>query len=480
MRGLFRQFAALFALVSLLAAPGSAQVVVNPGPTQPSTNAVVSTVGVRIIEGRIANDKTVTNGSLNGRTYDLLIAPACKGGVDAVRVITAVANNAGGTAITALFNGGVASVAANTDAAYTAATWTGLTWNGTNSIGGSGTLTVAPSASNSRRSYQISDWMQVPSVARTDGGAYPLYALRIYLYQTTGADGVVTIMGNGSQSFQNWATHPSGRIFRIMSKGGGYAASGQSGMVPSNSLLTETGSPIVGMEYMCRGKVVNLAGIGDSITEGQGTYIGEGWGFPAAISLSTNSTNVAYEWSDLGWSGQTMANVHQNLVDVLPLGLPFHFMAVPNGSPNDISTTISASQIDAMRLRLALIGDLLRTNRITPLVWTWLPSNTAGKAYGSSDSLRVAWNAATVARSLYGDTVMDFSSKLSGTTSSGQVQMLAGTTGDNIHPNDAGNALLAPLLVNAVSRFFSPVEGRLISWTAPANDNRPERRRAAA
>lgn len=37
----------------------------------------------------------------------------------------------------------------------------------------------------------------------------------------------------------------------------------------------------------------------------------------------------------------------------------------------------------------------------------------------------------------------------------------SGTTSDNIHPNDAGNALLAPVLADAVRALVRPVAGVL-------------------
>ena len=40
--------------------------------------------------------------------------------------------------------------------------------------------------------------------------------------------------------------------------------------------------------------------------------------------------------------------------------------------------------------------------------------------------------------------------------------MLAGSTTDNIHPNDTGNALMAAIAKAAIGRVISPAVGKLI------------------
>lgn len=76
-------------------------------------------------------------------------------------------------------------------------------------------------------------------------------------------------------------------------------SSNQSGFTGANSSGAVI-SPVVGIEYMARRRVVSVAGFGDSITEGRGTYLGEGFGQPECVALSDNSSGIAFEWSNLG------------------------------------------------------------------------------------------------------------------------------------------------------------------------------------
>ncbi|WP_068092283.1 hypothetical protein [Novosphingobium rosa] len=254
---------------------------------------------------------------------------------DAVRVIYALGNTTSLSAVTPTLYASVAAVSDTSDASLTAASWTGVTFGGANAIGGASFTTLPPPpAAYDRRAFLLSDIIPLSSLPRSDGGVFPLLVTRVWLIQNSGASAPIVISGNGAQSFANWASHPSGRIWRMLNKGGGWANNGQSGMSSVNSSVG-TGSPIAGVVYYARGKVVNVVGVGDSITEGQGTYVGEGFGFPACNALSAASAGVAYEWSDLGWAGCTTAQMRQNLIDGLAMGLRWDVGVLPGGSPND-------------------------------------------------------------------------------------------------------------------------------------------------
>lgn len=408
----------------------------------------VGNVGIRIFGGRVANVKALATGGGAGRTFEVVATTAVP--FDAIRVVTAFGQTGGGDAISPTIWCSAKAVPDVTDASIATDTgWSTVNFGGANGFGGTFNPTMPPAASNSRRVLTVSDVMPIASVARTDGGAYPAIAIRVYLY-TNGAAGNYVIQGDGAQSFANWENHPSGRIWRMRGKAGQFSNSGQSGMTQANS-TAENGSPVVGIVYYARGKVVNVAGFGDSITEGQGTYIGEGFGFPTCQALSRNAAGVAYEWSNLGWSGHSSTSIRQNVIDAIATGgLKFDIGVLSGGSPNDIGTTIAASDIANIRYRYSHALDLLRGAGMVPVLCTWMPSNAAIKNYGATDSLRRALNDDYRAWARHGAVIADFDAALAGATSGGQVQMLAGTTGDNIHPNDAGNALLSALLAKAL------------------------------
>lgn len=416
-------------------------------------------VGIRIFGGRVANAKALASGAAAGRTFEVVATTALP--FDAIRVVMAFGQTSGANAITPSAYVSVKPVAEIGDAAIaTDSGWTAVTFGGANGIGGSATPSFAPAADQNRRVYTVSDVIPVASVARSDGGRYPAVVIRAYLY-TSGTAGNYVIQGNGSQNFDAWETHLSGRIWRMRGKGGNFANTTQSGMTRALS-VAENGAPIVGIVYYARGKVVNVAGFGDSITEGQGTYVGEGFGFPACQALSDNATGIAYEWSNLGWSGQTTGQIRQQVLDAVATpGLKFDIGVLPGGSPNDITATIGEADIAATRFKVSHMLDLMRGGGMATVLWTWLPTNTAVRNYGASDSQRRALNDDYRTWGSRGAVIADFDKALAGATSGGQVQLLTDSADDNIHPSDGGNARLSPLLARAVQGLSAIAPGML-------------------
>lgn len=489
----------------------------------------VGTVGVRYFGGRVYRTFSIPANS-SGTTFEVMMTTATD--FDAVRIIYAMGNlDPSGGAITPTVIGRVAVVGDPSDATISAlptSSWITQTWGGTaanNYMGGSSPGTLPPAATSARRGFTISDLIPISSVPRTDGGKYPLLLVRADLYTPDSSGGQIVISGTATSTVANWATHPSGRIWRQMWRNGAWVNTG---------LMTNVdgGSPIAGVIYYARGKIVNVAGFGDSITESVGgTYRGEGFGFPATQAL-TAAGGPAYEWSNFGWESQNTTAILQNLNDAVALGLPFNVGVIPNGSPNDVANgsgsvgsisgttltvttansgfavgqyiylpgitpgtyitalgtgtgstgtyTVNISQtvasgalsntnpitstiINATRWKAQMMYNKLAGAGISPVIWTWLPTNDAQKTYGPSDSLRVAYNSDLRARAASGMVVADFDTALSGVTNSaGQVQYLAGATTDNIHPNDTGNAILAPMLQKAISKAFYVGPGSVV------------------
>lgn len=351
---------------------------------------------------------------------------------DAVRVGIVVGQTGASDAVTPNAFAAVAPVPSTADADLIAATPTQLL-----TTGGSGTFTL------------------------------PLLAIRVTVFTASGTGNIVTLGNSGANDiYTNWPTHPSGRIVRLLRRVGGFAVSNWSSMQASNSTVTNTGLGLI-VQYVARGRVVNLVGFGDSIADGRGTYIGEGFGQPAAVSLSGGAEGVAYEWTNMGWAGQSTPQIRAHVTDAIASGMfsaGGRFIAVlPAGSPNDISTTISATNITAMRGNIGRALQQLDANRVPAIVWTWLPTNTAIKACGATDALRTAYNGEVRGWASRGSVIADFDSAIAGSANgTGQVQFASGTTTDNIHPNDTGNARLTPLLVRAVQAMVLPSSGSLV------------------
>lgn len=298
-------------------------------------------------------------------------------------------------------------------------------------------LQVSPGSS--RIGYTYTDMVTLPSVARTDGGVKPLLVVRAYM----GANPTLPVVGNGTDSFTNWASRTDGLKWIMRAEAGDATTT-------FTSTTNISQSPIVGVRFLARGRVVNVVGVGDSITDGRGTYLGEGFILPACQELSSDRLTVCY--SNAGWSGQNTGMFFERAIDIVQSELRPDVLVIPAHSPNDETTTITAAGVAAGVTRRGRVLAECAKYGVRPVIWTMLPVNTAVNPYGSSDSLRVALNAEAVALASRGVLVADTSTAVSGDISGGQVQLAAGTNTDGIHPNSAGNAILADVLKPVLSR----------------------------
>lgn len=138
---------------------------------------------------------------------------------------------------------------------------------------------LTPAAATQNRKIGLSDWISVQSVPRNDGGTARLIAVRATL--TACKLGMLN-NNSGSQDFTNWTMHPSGRIVRWRQQ----ALSG--GGVPANagswtSTVNVSGkSSLVGIRYMTKGKVINVAGFGAASPRGRAPISGKASAFRPA------------------------------------------------------------------------------------------------------------------------------------------------------------------------------------------------------
>jgi hypothetical protein len=413
--------------------PGS---VAPYAPSNADIRGRFSSIGTRIFGGRMERDIDNTSAF----TWEVVTALSQE--FDAVRVIFANSRNAAGTTASPVAVAYVAAVADSVEASTDAATWVNVTAAGSSSI----TLTAA--SAQYRRAFVVSDWIALSSIPRTDGGTLPLIAIRTWV----NGGNPLTLLGSGggTDSFANWATKPDGRIWRIRRRAGDFASTNRTTFTSGATAVNET--PIIGVQYAARGKVVTVMTCGDSIYEGRGTYLGEGFVAPAAWGLSSTS-ELAYDYCNLSWTSRPFSTFEDSLNDAIAAGIVPDVLVFPTGSPNDIASTISAANISAFRLRMSRMLATCRTNNIQPILGSFMPSNTAVKAYGATDSLREAFAQEIEARTSRAIAAIPTASLMRGTQDgSGQYQMVPTYTTDGIHPNDTGNTALTVAAKAAILR----------------------------
>lgn len=388
-------------------------------------NAKQSNIATRLLEGRFGDFTLNAAGNSFEVTCELPV------GATAVQWIFANSRNSGGTTSSPTILAKSASVASFDNAVIDASINSGFSLKFNSAA--SATLTAAPA--QFRKKYLLSDW--APTVGQR-------VCCRAFV--ATDAN-PITVMGNGTDTFANWETRPAGRKFKMRKANGDFVSSNATGFTAAASVSAQ--NPIVGLRYMTNKGAVTVVGIGDSITEGRGTYLGEGFILPACEAISTN--DVVVEYCNLGWSSSPSSTFAYHLVDLHAAGIYPDVVVHPCGSPNDIASTITASNITALTGYSSAISGVLAAapKKAQEIIWTLMPTNTSVKAYGATDSLRIAYNESVKADVKRDAIIFDASTLISGVADgTGQVQMKAGSTTDNIHPNDQGNLVdLAPNLV---------------------------------
>ena len=326
--------------------------------------------------------------------------------------------------------------------------WTSLvSWSANNGNVSVAQVPVSPGqvSGRDRKSYIVSEPITISSLAKTDGmkGAY----LGIRFFMRTDVP-TYTVLGNGTTDLlSQWATRPSGKGTIICSSKIGQFVQNNSTVAGFDSVTNENTTPIAGVIALYRGRVVGVVRNGDSLADGRGIPVGEGFMWPACDAASDGE--VTFVDSNMGCPGQPGAVFYQDMKDLFnsPVGKYLDASALHSASPNDIASTISDQDINAIRLRFNDALDFLERLGKVALPVTWAPSNSAVKAYGASDALRVAYNAYVRSLPMH---IIDLDAVIAGATVGGQVQMRPEYTDDGIHPNNAGNYAAASLAASKV------------------------------
>jgi GDSL-like Lipase/Acylhydrolase family len=333
-----------------------------------------------------------------------------------------------------------------------AGAWSGMA-NWADNNANSSVARVPLSASTARLKYILSEPIAITTPDRTDGGSGALVGIRFFMRTSIPT---YTVFGNGgSDDFSGWVNRADGRTLIMRSQVGQH-------VLPTtgfNSTTNEKQSPIAGVIFLARGQVVNVVRFGDSIMDGRGTAIGDGYMGPACLAAS-REVGVTVCDSNLAWAGTASATHSQHALDFIGSFAQYiDVVAYSSGTPNDVSgTPITSAIVAGARRNAARVIDAAARQRIAVIVPTWAPTNPASNDWNSSDSLRRDY--VDYVKASTDVHVVDTSSVWAGPIDAdGQQQMAPGVTSDNIHPNDTGNALAAPLATDAIVKCVRKTSG---------------------
>lgn len=384
-------------------------------------------IGTRIQFGRMG---TFNNSTAN--TFQLTLGLSQK--FDAIRVVFANTN----PLVSDLIVPCKVSVIANTtDLNNSSGTWTSVTKNGQTAF-----MTEMPTlgGSGARPDYTVSDWININAVDRDDGGSTYLLVVRAQF----AANASLPVFGNGTNDVKtNWASKSDGRIWAMRNAAGDFVSDPTLWPASGAGITNTSQSPIAGVQFLAKGKVLNFAGGGDSIVDGFGsTYQGESYVMRLSENLH-NAGTLATAYANFAWSGKQSngkGGFHNSLLDMLDSEVLPAVLIFESGSLNDPSPLLTAAIVNQWKSNTLLVVDKCIRRGVVPMPVTVMPSTYASHALGATDSLRLAHNADIL--SFYnarGITCLDVATPIAGATEGhGQQEPDATFLPDGSHPNDLG------------------------------------------
>lgn len=312
-------------------------------------------------------------------------------------------------------------------------------------------------AATSSTNYTVTwtDWVDVQSLPRADGGSGFALIARVLVPGTTNQAGNLNRTVSQSTGLDNWADASivGWRTYR--------AARRDADAVTDPSLFFTSGTgtwtdshQVIVVQYASERPGYQLNNFGDSIGAGEASGSAPpmmGPGFHAAVALHTD--DVPCEYANFAVGSSNTANAIVLAEKWMPLSRPSHAiwsLFTPNLS-------MTAANIAIMHGKTGRFLDQCNQYGATPVLWTGLPStpigtegSTQGKTWTlAEDALRLALNAQYVAGSLPCVDLGTFAD--GGAMGSGQRKLAQAYSEDGLHPNAAFNAAAGALLAAAVA-----------------------------
>ncbi len=340
-----------------------------------------------------------------------------------------------------------AAIPVPSETVSSAGVWRGLTFDGA----ASGTLAAAPNASNLTTSWTWSDWAPIKSVSRTDGGVLPILDLSIFVPTAAGS---ITLAWTGASN-NAWAMLGRedislGKFWRVWNQDVDGVTT------PANFTQTTTTPQIIPVivQYLSDVGGVTVFALGDSNFEASAgaTYPWLSFGFQASSALS--SLQFPVEFCSLGCPGATtlqLLNKSRKLFPELREGVLLAQIA----SINNFGTTLGARTFQEGVGHYGSVEAAIKDTELVPVYTTMHPVTTAARAWGTTDSQRVALNSWLLSEVSKQRSVFDMGQTLDGVLSGGQIQpkeTIIST--DGIHFNDLGQATLAGALREILSKLL--------------------------
>jgi lysophospholipase L1-like esterase len=376
-----------------------------------NTRTQHTNIGTRILGGRVVDSAGVL-----GNTFHVMARLAAE--FDAVRLVLMNPTSANVVSVT----GAVVAGGSTSDPLQSAATWTAVTWSGASSV------TIPLSADSNNPTILLSDWIACK------GDTSKLVSARVYIPSAGNTTCPVYSVGNTGAP---WAEMEN-REWIARYQSGDFVTTPAS----MNSATVRNNSAIVGIQYLARGRVYTVMGIGDSVVSGSNNATTPADAYWVKACRELLSEGYAVEIANCGWSGQTTAQILTRATTLLasikaPIVLAGLF------SPNDGEPS-EASDL-AMRGRAALLRNLVADSGGRLIGITGIPraaTVSSSNWTSAADDRRKQFNIDMV-RTL--PVYADIDAVLANSQTLGAASWFADATytTDFIHPSNAGDIVAA-------------------------------------
>jgi hypothetical protein len=330
---------------------------------------------------------------------------------------------------------GVTAIIAPTNTAAQNAAPAGASWTPV-TFGGAASATLSAATDPFVPTVTWSDWMKVPSIARTDGGTLPLLLARVYNPQPGyPIINVTNATVNFPTKFE--ATNP-GRISRAIGGSGNQVAT--PGAWPASVAQNVNYQHAMYIRYKTNARVITVYGCGDSIMSG---YEAEGRvSFASRAAFAASTAQRPVEYCCGGWASRPATKYIERLQSVIGVIKP-QIVPYMVTSTNDIgygqAGGTALAQTNAAQF-IALCG----ANAAVPILMTPLPWNPAAASTQAELVTRRTW--ITAQPQAKADMLPLHASADFGHWNGGTLR-----TSDGTHPNELGTADMTAILTAAIS-----------------------------
>lgn len=376
----------------------------------------------------------------NGADHTTHVQTALAGHFDRVRLLIPNCVAATVTGVKASIAVTNAAGAANSSATITpTGAWKDHLFSGASSAN-------LPAGTVNAPSWTATDWFDVNSQDRLAGEAYDAPLLN-YRIEVPAANANITV---NNHSVTDWEDETATRGWFWRARTQAVLGCTTKGSFTSTATAGQH-YPVV-IQYMSRQTGATVYVCTDSLGEGADTTLrNSGYPFWAARAASTLARPV--EICNQGVTSAAPSIFLARAKALFAVGVIPDIMVYHPFSPNGVSGTIDAGEINVFRSALVDAMQTADTAQATLVLTNGFPANNSGSTiWGSSDSLRTDFNAALLGR---GRVVFDAASMISGEVNGGQIEYASGASFDGVHPTLATRRdLLAPAFrSNVLARF---------------------------